>query len=66
MVWVLCAQGIQGAGTVEACQSVIRDYGIRVVWKGGSMRLGRLLLGGGIVFSVYGEVAAILSPGTHR
>ncbi|KGO37086.1 Mitochondrial carrier protein [Penicillium expansum] len=60
------AQGVQGAGIVEASRSVIRDYGIRGFWKGSSMRLGRLLLSGGIVFSVYEEVAAILSPGTHR
>jgi solute carrier family 25 citrate transporter 1 len=30
------------------------------------MRLGRLLLSGGIVFSVYEEVSAVLSPGTHK
>ncbi|KAJ6124322.1 Mitochondrial carrier protein [Penicillium samsonianum] len=60
------AQGVQGAGIVEASRSVIRDYGIRGFWKGSSMRLGRLLLSGGIVFSVYEEIAAILSPGTHR
>ncbi|KAJ5447303.1 Mitochondrial carrier protein [Penicillium cf. griseofulvum] len=60
------AQGVQGAGIGEASRSVIRDYGIRGFWKGSSMRLGRLLLSGGIVFSVYEEVAAILSPGRHR
>jgi solute carrier family 25 citrate transporter 1 len=60
------AQGVRGAGIAEASRSVIRDYGIRGFWKGSSMRLGRLLLSGGIVFSVYEEVAAILSPGRHR
>ncbi|OQE10705.1 hypothetical protein PENFLA_c081G06174 [Penicillium flavigenum] len=60
------AQGVQGVGVVEASRSVIRDYGVRGFWKGSSMRLGRLLLSGGIVFSVYEEVATILSPGTHR
>ncbi|KAJ5627856.1 Mitochondrial carrier protein [Penicillium lividum] len=60
------AQGVTGAGIVEASRSVMRDYGIRGFWKGSSMRLGRLLLSGGIVFSVYEEVSAILSPGTHR
>lgn len=60
------AQGVEGAGIVEASRSVIRDYGLRGFWKGSSMRLGRLLLSGGIVFSVYEEVAAILSSGTHR
>lgn len=60
------AQGVQGASISEASRSVIRDYGIRGFWKGSSMRLGRLLLSGGIVFSVYEEVSAILSPSTHR
>ncbi|CAG8226561.1 unnamed protein product [Penicillium salamii] len=60
------AQGVQGATIGEASRSVIRDYGIRGFWKGSSMRLGRLLLSGGIVFSVYEEVSAVLSPSTHR
>ncbi|KAJ5753018.1 Mitochondrial carrier protein [Penicillium odoratum] len=60
------AQGVKGAGIMEASRSVMRDYGVRGFWKGSSMRLGRLLLSGGIVFSVYEEVSAILSPGTHR
>ncbi|KAJ5473784.1 Mitochondrial carrier protein [Penicillium sp. IBT 31633x] len=60
------AQGVQGAGILEASRSVIRDYGVRGFWKGSSMRLGRLLLSGGIVFSIYEEVAAILSPETRR
>lgn len=59
------AQGVQGASISEASRSVIRDYGIRGFWKGSTMRLGRLLLSGGIVFSVYEEVSAILS-GTHK
>ncbi|KAJ5677232.1 uncharacterized protein N7477_002865 [Penicillium maclennaniae] len=60
------AQGVQGAGIVEASRSVIRDYGVRGFWKGSSMRLGRLLLSGGIVFSIYEEVSAILSLGIQR
>ncbi|KAJ5839740.1 uncharacterized protein N7525_004928 [Penicillium rubens] len=60
------AQGVQGASITEASRSVIRDHGIRGFWKGSSMRLGRLLLSGGIVFSVYEEVADMLSPGTHK
>lgn len=56
------AQGVRGAGIVEAIRSVTLEYGARGFWKGSSMRLGRLLLSGGIVFSVYEEVAAVLSP----
>jgi hypothetical protein len=40
--------------------------GIQGFWKDSSMRLGRLLLSGGIVFSDYEEAAAILSLGTRR
>lgn len=56
------AQGVHGAGLVEAIRSVMLEYGARGFWKGSFMRLGRLLLSGGIVFSVYEEVAAVLSP----
>lgn len=54
------AQGVNGVGIAEAVRSVVRDYGIPGFWKGSSMRLGRLLLSGGIVFSVYEEMAAML------
>ena len=56
------AQGVRGLGIAEASRSIIRDYGIRGFWKGSSMRLGRLLLSGGIVFSVYEQVAQLISP----
>ncbi|RJE18486.1 Mitochondrial carrier protein [Aspergillus sclerotialis] len=55
------AQGVRGLGIVEATRSVVRDHGLRGFWKGSSMRLGRLLLSGGIVFSVYEQVAQLLS-----
>lgn len=56
------AQGVQGARLVEAVHGVVRDYGVRGFWKGSSMRLGRLLLSGGIVFSVYEKMACLLKP----
>ena len=55
------AQGVKGVGIIEAARSVIQDHGIRGFWKGSSMRLGRLLLSGGIVFSVYEQVSQLLS-----
>ncbi|KAL2862460.1 mitochondrial carrier domain-containing protein [Aspergillus lucknowensis] len=58
------AQGAKGASTVEALRDVMRDGGVRAFWRGSSMRLGRLILSGGIVFTVYENVAALLSPGT--
>lgn len=56
------AQGVQGAGLAEAVQGVVHDYGVRGFWKGSSMRLGRLLLSGGIVFSVYEKMTFLLQP----
>ncbi|KAJ5217516.1 uncharacterized protein N7469_011141 [Penicillium citrinum] len=56
------AQSVSGAGLVEASRSVMREYGVIGFWKGSSMRLGRLLLSGGIVFSVYEQISALLSP----
>lgn len=56
------AQSVQGAGLLEASRAVMREYGVRGFWKGSSMRLGRLLLSGGIVFSVYEQISRLLSP----
>lgn len=58
------AQGVQGAGVAEAARSIVLDHGLRGFWKGSSMRLGRLLLSGGIVFSVYEKIVSLLSPMT--
>ncbi|KAJ5988470.1 hypothetical protein N7481_003680 [Penicillium waksmanii] len=60
------AQGVQGASIDQAVRSVLRDYGVRGFWKGSTMRLGRLVLSGGIVFSVYEEMAALLSSISYR
>ncbi|KAH6869177.1 mitochondrial carrier domain-containing protein [Thelonectria olida] len=54
------AQGAQGATTVQAFRDLLRDGGIRVFWSGSSMRLGRLILSGGIVFTVYENMASLL------
>ncbi|KAM6504684.1 CtIP- endonuclease [Fusarium solani] len=54
------AQGAKGATTVEAFRQVLRDGGIRGFWSGSSMRLGRLILSGGIVFTAYENVASLL------
>ena len=55
-------QSARGASTVEAFQSVIADYGIRGFWKGTTMRLGRTVFSGGILFTSYEWVASILNP----
>ena len=56
------AQSAKGAGTVEAFQSVMTDYGIKGFWKGTTMRLGRTVFAGGILFTTYEQIVAILNP----
>ncbi|KAH7234231.1 mitochondrial carrier domain-containing protein [Fusarium solani] len=53
-------QCAKGATTVEALRQVLRDGGIRGFWSGSSMRLGRLILSGGIVFTAYENAASLL------
>jgi solute carrier family 25 (mitochondrial citrate transporter), member 1 len=55
------AQGAKGATMVEAVKAIISDGGVRGFWSGSTMRLGRLVLSGGIVFTVYENVVTLLS-----
>ena len=55
-------QSSRGASTVEAFQSIVADYGIRGFWKGTTMRLGRTVFSGGILFTTYEWAAALLNP----
>ena len=54
------AQGAKGATTLEAAADVWRNGGLKAYWRGSTMRLGRLVLSGGIVFTVYENVAELL------
>ena len=56
------AQSAQGASTREAFRSVLHQAGVKGFWSGSTMRLGRLVFSGGIVFTVYEKLAALLSP----
>lgn len=47
------SQALKSSGTIAAARNIINDYGFRGLWRGSTMRLGRLLLSGGIVFTVY-------------
>jgi len=60
------AQSAAGAGTVEAMMSILRDRGVFGFWAGSTMRLGRLVLSGGIVFSVYENIVNIFGGAGHR
>lgn len=55
-------QSAKGASTVEAFRSVVADYGVRGFWRGTTMRLGRTVFSGGILFTTYEWAAAILNP----
>ncbi|KAK3636875.1 hypothetical protein LTR56_013986 [Elasticomyces elasticus] len=55
-------QSARGASTVEAFKSIVADYGIAGFWKGTTMRLGRTVFSGGILFTTYEWAAAILNP----
>jgi solute carrier family 25 citrate transporter 1 len=59
------AQSAVGATTSEALKSVLRDEGVKGLWRGSTMRLGRLVLSGGIVFSVYEQIVTFAGQG-HR
>lgn len=56
------AQSAKGAGTIEATRSIMQDYGIRGFWRGSTMRLGRTVFAGGILFTAYEQVVAVLIP----
>lgn len=60
------SQSAQGASTMDACRSVVADYGFRGFWKGTTMRLGRTIFSGGILFTVYEKAAAVLNPMLQR
>lgn len=56
------AQSAKGASTAEAFGRILKERGVRGFWSGSTMRLGRLVFSGAIVFTVYEQVAGILSP----
>lgn len=58
------AQSAAGASTGEAFRSVLIQNGLRGFWSGSTMRLGRLVLSGGIVFTVYEKISALLTRPT--
>ncbi|KAG8631174.1 hypothetical protein KVT40_000314 [Elsinoe batatas] len=54
------AQSVKGAGTVEAFQSVMADYGVKGLWRGTTMRLGRTVFAGGILFTTYEAIVKVM------
>ena len=56
------SQSAKGASTFEAFSTILADDGVRGFWRGTTMRLGRTIFSGGILFTVYEQIAAILNP----
>ena len=48
--------------TVAAMTTVFLDEGIRGFWRRSTMRLGRTVLSGGILFTVYEQIVRLLKP----
>ncbi|KAL7949789.1 mitochondrial carrier domain-containing protein [Trichoderma barbatum] len=57
------SQGLKSTGTISSARNIIQDYGVKGLWRGSTMRLGRLLLSGGIVFAVYEKSSTMLDRG---
>ncbi|KAH8732730.1 tricarboxylate transport protein-like protein [Phaeosphaeriaceae sp. PMI808] len=55
-------QSAAGASTTEAVKSILLDYGIRGFWKGTTMRLGRTVFSGGILFTSYEAAVKVFMP----
>ncbi|KAJ4382674.1 hypothetical protein N0V86_001896 [Didymella sp. IMI 355093] len=56
------SQSARGTSTLEAVKSILLDYGIRGFWKGTTMRLGRTVFSGGILFTSYEAAVKIVHP----
>ena len=56
------SQSAVGASTIHAFKSILSDDGVRGFWRGTTMRLGRTIFSGGILFTVYEQVAAVIHP----
>lgn len=54
------AQSAAGASPTQAFASILKDSGALGFWKGSSMRLGRLVLSGGIIFTVYEQTLSLM------
>ena len=48
------------SSTINCFATVFREEGLKTFWKGATPRLGRLILSGGIVFTIYEKVLVVL------
>jgi solute carrier family 25 citrate transporter 1 len=54
------SQSARGEKLVDAIVGTWRDGGLKEFWRGSTMRLGRLVLSGGIVFAAYEQIAGLM------
>lgn len=47
--------------TINCFATIFKEEGLKTFWKGATPRLGRLILSGGIVFTIYEKVLTILA-----
>lgn len=47
-------------GMVDCFGKVVRNDGVKALWRGSTARLGRLVMSGGIVFTIYEKVMQVL------
>ncbi|KAK5102641.1 hypothetical protein LTS08_003441 [Lithohypha guttulata] len=55
-------QSAKGATLSEAVRSILSEHGTRGLWRGSTMRLGRLVFSGGIVFTIYEQIVSMTKP----
>lgn len=49
------------SGTINCFYRIFKDEGAATYWKGATPRLGRLVLSGGIVFTIYEKIMTVLN-----
>ncbi len=50
--------------TFNCAATIFREEGVLAFWRGATPRLARLVLSGGIVFTVYEEIMSVLGAKT--
>lgn len=53
-------QSLDGKGSIYSnLAHVVKNNGVRALWKGATPRLGRLVFSGGIVFTIFESVLSL-------
>lgn len=49
------------SGMIRTFTSIVKNDGVKALWRGSTARLGRLVMSGGIVFTIYEKVMQVLN-----